>query len=165
MSPDSLEIVPFTDGFTDQLIAMIVAIQQQEFNLPITAADQPDLSDIANVYQQGNGNFWLALDDGKVVGSIALIDIGNDQAALRKMFVHRDYRGRKIGTAHKLLKTLFNWTKSKQLSGIFLGTTAKMFAAQRFYEKFGFSEISKSELPTSFPVMDVDSKFYLFENG
>lgn len=160
----AVTITPFTTEYTDQVITLIVGIQQKEFNLPITAADQPDLADIANFYQQDNGNFWLALDDGKVVGTIALIDIDNKQVALRKMFVHRDYRGREIGTAHKLLQTLFAWVESKKVCSIYLGTTAKMHAAQKFYVNCGFVEINKCELPDSFPVMSVDTKFYLYEN-
>jgi predicted N-acetyltransferase YhbS len=41
-----------------------------------------------------------------------------------------------------------------------LGTTAKFLAAHRFYEKNGFREIAQTELPASFPVMTVDTKFY-----
>jgi hypothetical protein len=46
------------------------------------------------------------------------------------------------------------------LSDIFLGTTAKFLAAHRFYEKNGFHEIGRDELPAAFPVMTVDTKFY-----
>lgn len=149
------EIVSFTPKFTAEIIAMIVDIQQNEFNLPISAADQPDLSDIENFYQRGNGNFWLALDGRKVVGTIALIDIGNHQVALRKMFVHRDYRGREIGTAHRLLQALFAWTRAKGVRSIYLGTTAKMHTAQKFYANCGFVDAvllksTKNNCPTPF---------------
>ena len=43
---------------------------------------------------------------------------------------------------------------------ILLGTTEKFLAAQRFYEKNGFTEIQKDALPPKFPVMTVDVKFY-----
>ncbi len=35
--------------------------------------------------QTGKGNFWVALYDDKVVGTISFLDIGNHQVALRKM--------------------------------------------------------------------------------
>jgi hypothetical protein len=38
--------------------------------------DQPDLLQISSFYQQNGGNFWVALADGEVVGTIALIDCG-----------------------------------------------------------------------------------------
>ena len=43
---------------------------------------------------------------------------------------------------------------------VYLGTTEAFRAAHRFYEKNGFSEIEKGELPPAFPVMPVDSRFY-----
>lgn len=36
----------------------------------------------------------------------------------------------------------------------------EVLAAHRFYEKNGFRELARSELPERFPVMAVDSKFY-----
>ncbi|KPB55416.1 Acetyltransferase [Pseudomonas coronafaciens pv. oryzae] len=49
------------------------------------------------------------------------------------------------------------------VTDIFLGTTDKFLAAHRFYEKHGFREIAKEALPASFPLIAVDSKFYLLE--
>jgi N-acetylglutamate synthase-like GNAT family acetyltransferase len=155
-----IRIEHYTDKYKQQVIDLIVPIQQEEFNIPITAADQPDLQQIPTFYQKDNGNFWLALADNNVVGTIALLDIGNQQGALRKMFVHKDYRGKIYGTGQLLLNTLFSWAQQKAYTEIYLGTTAKFLAAHRFYEKNGFDEISIPELPTSFPRMEVDVKFY-----
>jgi len=163
LEQETITVVPFTANFTDQLVSMIVSIQQNEFNLPISAKDQPDLFDIENLYQKGNGNFWIAIHDNEVVGSIALIDIGNQQVALRKMFVHQNYRGKDTGTAHKLFESLLYWSIGKSVQGIYLGTTEKMYAAQKFYVNKGFVEINKTGLPDSFPIMEVDSKFYVLE--
>jgi N-acetylglutamate synthase-like GNAT family acetyltransferase len=96
------------------------------------------------------------------VGTIALLDIGAAQGALRKMFVHKDYRGREHGTGQLLLNTLFNWAKEKEYAELYLGTTAKFLAAHRFYEKNNFIEVTEAELPDSFPRMEVDVKFYRF---
>jgi hypothetical protein len=48
----------------------------------------------------------------------------------------------------------------RSIRDIFLGTTPHFLAAHRFYEKNGFCEIAKSALPASFPVMEIDTKFY-----
>ncbi len=155
-----MEVIPFSPDYTEQVLSMIVNIQQREFHLPITAEDQPDLARIPEFYQKGNGNFWIALKEGGVVGTISLLDIADKRAALRKMFVHPEYRGDKFGTARSLLDECLNWSKKKGLSEIFLGTTPKFKAAHRFYEKNGFTEISREELPAAFPIMKVDTKFY-----
>jgi hypothetical protein len=65
--------------------AVILPIQQLEFGIPITLEDQPDLGNISSFYQHGRGNFWVAEVDERIVGTIALLDIGNSEAALRKM--------------------------------------------------------------------------------
>ena len=155
-----MEIIAFSSDYTEQVISMIVNIQQKEFDLPITADDQPDLSRIPAFYQKGKGNFWIALMGKEVVGTLSLLDIDNSRVALRKMFVHPDYRGTKQGTATKLLEEAIAWAEARAVREILLGTTPKFKAAHRFYEKNGFIEIPEEELPDSFPIMKVDTKFY-----
>jgi N-acetylglutamate synthase-like GNAT family acetyltransferase len=155
-----IEIVPFVPEHAAGVVAVILPIQQAEFDIPITLDAQPDLLDISAFYQQGHGNFWVALKDGKVVGTVALLDIGNGQAALRKMFVRAEYRGAEHRVANRLLETLITWSQVRGLQSIYLGTTSKFLAAHRFYEKNGFREVTSAELPTAFPVMAVDTKFY-----
>ena len=159
---DVIEIRIYSEEFKDEIIDLIVGIQQREFSIPITAADQPDLSNIPGFYQTNRGNFWIALYNGKIVGTIALINIGNNQAALRKMFVDRDFRGSRFTTAPLLLKGLFDWAYENNFKEIYLGTTPAFLAAHRFYEKHGFIKIDRSALPREFPVMKVDQIFYKY---
>ncbi|WMW79301.1 GNAT family N-acetyltransferase [Undibacterium cyanobacteriorum] len=156
------EVRAFEAPYTDSIGAMIVSIQSEEYGIPITLVDQPDLQNIEQFYQNGAGNFWFAEYCGQVVGSIALLDIGHQQAALRKMFVAKEFRGREHGVAAMLLQTLIEWARTHQIAEIYLGTTAQFLAAHRFYEKHGFIEIGRSTLPNAFPVMAIDSKFYRY---
>ena len=155
-----ISIGEYVDDLQESLIEMILEIQQKEFQIPITRENQPDLAAITQFYQRGDGNFWVALCDGQVVGSIGLLDIGNQKVALRKMFVKAQFRGGEHGTAQRLLKTMMAWVEQKGITDIFLGTTDQFLAAHRFYEKNGFVRIDKTDLPTSFPVMQVDTVFY-----
>lgn len=157
-----IEIVPFSDHHLSGVVDVILPIQQSEFGIPITLDAQPDLLDIPNFYQKGSGNFWVALHGSEVVGTIALLDIGNGQGALRKMFVKEPFRGSMHGVARRLLQVFLDWCKTHDICEVYLGTTAKFLAAHRFYEKNGFTEIAPSELPTSFPIMSVDTKFYKY---
>lgn len=160
-----LHIEPYRPCHQDGVLAVILPIQQQEFGIPITLAQQPDLQDIPAFYQQGAGNFWVALHEGDVIGTIALRDIGGQAAALRKMFVHPAFRGQPHQAARHLLDTLLLWADEQKLQDIYLGTTAQFVGAQRFYEKHGFTAVEKATLPSSFPVMAVDSKFYRYACG
>ena len=160
-----IKIEPYTDLYKQQVLDLIVPIQQEEFNIPITAADQPDLQQIPDFYQKENGNFWVAITDDCVVGTISLLDIGHQQGALRKMFVHKNYRGKEHGTAQLLLNTLLAWAQQKGYAEIYLGTTEKFLAAHRFYEKNNFAEVKIADLPAAFPRMAVDVKFYRYGVG
>ena len=124
-----IQINKYTSIYQNEVANLIVTIQRQEFNIPITLADQPDLKQIEQFYQNGNGNFWVATIENKVIGTISLADIGNQQVALRKMFVQENDRGKVFGIGQALLNTVFDWAKEKQLTGIFLGTTEKYLAA------------------------------------
>lgn len=87
MNNPTIDIQEYTAEYQSRVIRLILQIQQQEYQISITGEDQPDLLEIETFYQKGIGNFWIALADEEVVGTIALLDIGEEQAALRKMFV------------------------------------------------------------------------------
>lgn len=155
-------IEPYQNHYKTQIIDLILTIQIKEFGISISREDQPDLEDIQKFYQRGNGQFWVTLLDNQVIGTLGLIDIGNQQVAARKMFVSQKYRGKVSGIAKSLLETAIDWCKKRKVHVIYLGTTSSYHAAHRFYEKHGFSEIQKSDLPQNFQVMEVDTKFYKF---
>jgi len=155
-----IQIVPFSLQHRDDVGALIVGIQRDEFQIPITLEDQPDLQDIPGFYQHGAGNFWVALSEDEVVGTLALLDLGNHQGALRKMFVHANYRGPGHGVSARLLETLLEWSRAQDVKEVYLGTTEKFRAAHRFYERNGFEQIPAGELPPRFPKMAVDTRFY-----
>lgn len=154
-------IAPALPGDAAGIAGLIVPIQQAEFGIAITYEQQPDLQDIDGFYRKGAGDFWVAKDaDGHVIGSIALLDIGEGEVALRKMFVHRDWRGRAHGVAQALLDHLLAHARTAGLRVILLGTTDKFLAAHRFYAKNGFAPVDPDALPVRFPRMAVDSLFF-----
>jgi N-acetylglutamate synthase-like GNAT family acetyltransferase len=155
-----ITIEPYTDDFKEAVIAHILNIQQNEFKVPITAADQPDLQIISEFYQVNGGNFWIATCEGALVGTIALLPFGNKNGCIRKMFVHKDFRGREYSIAQNLLNTLIAWAKGLEINGLYLGTNDRLHAAIRFYEKNEFAWVDKTNLPENFPFMQVDTNFY-----
>ena len=154
------DIEEYSDPYKNEVIGLILSIQQEEFNIPVNLEDQPDLINIPQYYQTSNSNFWVAKSNGNIVGTVALLDIGNSRGALRKMFVHADFRGKPFSVGKLLMDKLFDWVYQRGFSEILLGTTEKFIAAHRFYEKNGFKRIEKNQLPKEFPVMPVDVIFY-----
>ncbi|MBC7777368.1 MAG: GNAT family N-acetyltransferase [Phycisphaerae bacterium] len=154
------EIIPFEEQYTDAICALILNIQQNEFQVTITLADQPDLLKISAVYQQNGGNFWVAVTEGEVIGTIALIDCGEGIGCIRKMFVRADWRGKGRGLAQQLFDTLEAWAGQHRIAALYLGTVERLHAAIRFYIRNGFEPVVAEALPASFPRMAVDTHFF-----
>ena len=155
-----MQILTFQTAYQDDVISLILGIQRGEFAVAITAEDQPDLNHIADFYQSANGNFWLAVSDEQVIGTIALLDIGHQQVALRKMFVAEAFRGSDKGVAKALLARCHEWAIEQGVTDIYLGTIDVYQAAMRFYEKNGYQRLDKAYLPPAFPLIAVDNVFY-----
>jgi N-acetylglutamate synthase-like GNAT family acetyltransferase len=155
-----IEIRPYELKDQQSVIDLILTTQQKEFGLPITLEDQPDLLKVKEFYQQNAGNFWVATDGNKVIGTIALIDAGQGLGALRKMFVDPAYRGREFGTAERLLQTLLEWARKHDLKEVYLGTVDAFQRAHHFYEKSGFTAVASENVPAHFPRMKPDTIFY-----
>jgi len=158
----TMNITPYSDENSDDIIELITTIQIEEFGVATSAERQPDLRDIPGFYQQGCGNFWLARVDGELAGTIAIKDTGDNVCALRKMFVKKEFRGKEQGIAAALMNTLLDWAENRKVKAIYLGTVDVYHAAHRFYEKNGFVEVARHEVPDSVPLMDVDVKYYRY---
>ncbi|MBA2651612.1 MAG: bifunctional helix-turn-helix transcriptional regulator/GNAT family N-acetyltransferase [Tatlockia sp.] len=143
-----------------QIIAMIENIQKQEFSLPVTVElNSGALRAEEEFYYNNSYNFWYATDDaGTIIASIGLKKINTQSGEIKKFFVAKPYRGRSV--ARKLLYTLLKAAAKHQFTYLYLGTVDSLQAAQRFYEKYGFSLINSSELPSDFIRCELDTVFY-----
>jgi N-acetylglutamate synthase-like GNAT family acetyltransferase len=160
---DIYEIHLLNNTFGKQILGLILPIQQIEFNVPVTLEGQPDLLDIETHYHTTGGGFWGAVHNGELIGTIALISIGHQSGAIRKMFVKKTFRGKEKGVAQKLLNTLMTYCKSNDIHHLYLGTVDLLKAAHRFYERNGFQRINKEELPSYFPTMMGENVYYNLE--
>lgn len=157
-----MHITPFDGHDCNEIVDLITTIQIKEFNVATSVEAQPDLFEIPAFYQQGAGNFWLAFQDDELIGTIAIKDVGDNVCALRKMFVKQAYRGKELSVASTLMRTLLDWAKEHGVREIYLGTVDVYHAAHRFYEKNGFVEVERYDVPDSVPLMDVDVKYYRY---
>ena len=82
-----IEIRSLTNADCKAVTALILPIQQIEFNVPVTLEDQPDLQDIEAFYRRTGGDFWGAFAGDHLVGTIGLISTGHQAGTIRKMFV------------------------------------------------------------------------------
>lgn len=157
---DTYEIQLLENSYCKKILDLILPIQKVEFNLPVTLEGQPDLLDIESNYHETGGGFWGAIQNGELIGTIALISIGHQSGAIRKMFVKKEFRGKERGVAQQLLSTLTAHCNDCGIFQLYLGTVDLLKAAHRFYERNGFQRISKGELPLYFPTMMGENVYY-----
>jgi len=157
----NITIAPYENKYQNQTANLILSIQNEEFNLDVNINDRDDLQNIKQTYtSQETSNFWLALYNNNVIGTISILDITKKRLALQNMYIHKDFRGTIYNTATKLLKQTINFAYENKMKEIYLGTGNDFYAAHKFYEKNGFMEVSKESLPSTFPFMSIDNKFY-----
>jgi N-acetylglutamate synthase-like GNAT family acetyltransferase len=152
--------LPFNSKYQSEVIDLIERIQVGEFSIPIEEAQRKELLSISQSFQKNEGNYCGALFNGKVIGTIAVIDIGHHAFELRDVFLDPEYRGQKTGSTKKVLDTVLSWSKEHNVKTIFLRTTLSFKATHRFYEKHGFCEIARQDMPFYCQPMECDEKFY-----
>lgn len=156
-----MKIETYSGKYDDQIISLILSIQNEEAKIGLSLQEQTDLLDIHRSYQQIGGEFWVALSDGRVIGTIGLMLRENHCAIMKKFFVEKAFRSQKVGLS--LYNKLLQYAISKEVHYIILDTPAVAHASHRFYEKAGFFRISSEELPVSYSYPDRDSILYLLK--
>jgi GNAT superfamily N-acetyltransferase len=129
-----MSIVPFEPDHADGFRSL-VADTLREFGFEPDPALDADLDDPAATYAA----LWVALDGGRVVGSVALRDLGGDTLELKRMYLRQDQRGRGFGT--ELLLLALDWARAHDTKVVRLDTSERMVAAQHLYEAYGFERV------------------------
>ncbi|MBC8051674.1 MAG: GNAT family N-acetyltransferase [Sphingobacteriaceae bacterium] len=154
MTALQVDIVPFQDHHQADIDVFMTMIAN-EFTDSIFS---PQSKTIKEVSLLPTDKYWVALIDGKVIGTIGLSTFQNNAIALKRMFLNEAFRGQ--GVSKTLLDTVVNFAIDNKVSSIYLGTMTQFKAAQKFYEKHGFKRIPQTALPIEFPVNPVDKIFY-----
>jgi ribosomal protein S18 acetylase RimI-like enzyme len=150
-----VEIMQYSDEYKDEVVKLIFEISENELRHR-SRSGRPDLQKIKEVYQKNKGNFWVALEESKVVGTIALKDMGDNRGDLWRFYVRKDLR--MMGVGQRLFATLMDFAKQNGYKEIFLSTHHDQEAANKFYLKHGFKRIES--LPEDFPHSSNDEVFY-----
>ena len=154
-----MEIMTYQEKYKDQIINLILDIQNNEAKINLSLDEQPDLKDITSCYENGGGEFWIAVDDGTVIGTLALMNKGNGNAVLKKAFVRSDHR--KKGVLSRLYDELLAFANSKDIHTFIFDTPSVATDCHHFFEKRGYRRIAKDELPFEYHYPDRDSYVYM----
>jgi amino-acid N-acetyltransferase len=124
-TPNQIKIAKAGDEQRQSIIAML-----QAEKLPVE--DLPASLD----------NFFVALDDDKVIGVIGLEQY-EQYGLLRSMVVDKEYRNKNI--ASRLVRQLENYTTTIGITCLYLLTET----ASQYFERKRYSKISRNEVPVS----------------
>ncbi len=145
-----MKITTFDSKYTKGIIDLVLSCQNDGSRPLIGVESQPDLLNIQSEYIEKGGNFWVALENDKIIGTIAFCPYSNNIGILKKFFVDKKYRGYPNYLGQKLYAILLEYVKSNNFDTIILDTPNNTTRAHKFYQKAGFKQISYEELPIKY---------------
>lgn len=153
-----ITISQFKNEFTKDVIDIVLHFQNDGTRPIVSVDDQPDLLNIVGEYIDKGGNFWIAEDDNKLIGTIGIMPYSTDIAILKKFFVYEQWQGEPYHIGRRLYAELLDFAKEKGYKTLLLDTPFNTERAHKFYEKAGFQKISEEDLPIKFshPYKDCD---------
>ena len=101
-------------------------------------SDKKDLLNPDKIIHNG-GQVFFALENQKVIGTVAMINSSDDRFELAKMTVQEDFRGK--GIANMLMDECLKFAKENKANEIFLISNDSLTIARNLYDKYGFKEV------------------------
>ena len=101
-------------------------------------SDKKDLLNPDKIIHNG-GQVFFALENQKVIGTVAMINSSDDRFELAKMTVQEDFRGK--GIANMLMDECLKFAKKNKANEIFLISNDSLTIARNLYDKYGFKEV------------------------
>jgi DNA-binding MarR family transcriptional regulator/GNAT superfamily N-acetyltransferase len=128
-------------GFSDALAPEFARLNYQwiEEYYEVEEHDREQLDDPKSYVIENGGEILFALNGGEVVGTAALIEMGNGSFELAKMAVDGGFRG--FGIGEKLMEGCIKYSRDAGKKSIILESNTKQIPAISLYRKFGFVEI------------------------
>jgi GNAT superfamily N-acetyltransferase len=91
--------------------------------------------------EKGRSRAWLAKKEGKVVGSIFIIERPDNEAQLRLLFVDRSLRG--LGLGRCLVEESIRYCRREGFDLVYLWTVKGLDRAIWLYKSVGFKEVAE----------------------
>jgi ribosomal protein S18 acetylase RimI-like enzyme/SAM-dependent methyltransferase len=107
------------------------------------------------------GEIFFCLEDGAVVGTVAMQKMAEGIYELAKMAIAKPFRGR--GFSNSLMSACIEFATKKKASKIVLVSNTGMIPAIRLYHKFGFVEVPLDE--TDYARADIQMELSLVDES
>lgn len=100
---------------------------------------ESELASLPGEYARPSGRLLLARYREKPAGCVAMRPVGRQTCEMKRMFVHPDFQGKRIG--RRLAETLIGEARKAGYRRMILDTGARQVEAQRLYHRLGFQKI------------------------
>lgn len=158
-----INIQTYTASDQDAVIKLVLHCQNDGTRPYVSVDDQPELLQIKEKFIDNGGNFWVAKENGTIVGTIGLMMCGDGLAILKKFFVLEPYRSAPHHLGRKLYEILLAFGTAHGVKKIILDTPKNTDRAHKFYERAGFQQITKEALPVCYAYPYADSDFFCLD--
>lgn len=125
-------------GDAPQVQSLINSIMDTELASARNKYSCFDLDDPVRYYSGKKDIFLVAEKDGKVIGTVAIKEDAPDTALLRRVFVHKDFRGQ--GYGEKLLNKAMEFCFAHDYHTVNFRGTDQMQGALKLCMKQGFQK-------------------------
>jgi len=117
------------------------------------------LNEFYKNYNPERERLWMCEHNNKIIGSLLLMDRGNDTAQLRYYILKPEYRG--IGLGKRLMDLFIQFLHEQNYRQCYLWTTNELKAAAALYIKYGF-ELTEEKETTDFGKLVTEQRYDLF---
>lgn len=155
------EIVSYSPEYRADFLRLNRAWIEKYFKLE--AADLRILENPESEIITPGGAVLFARIDGKIVGTLAILNLGNGEFELAKMSVDEAYQGRGIG--YDLVQGCIEEAKRRGARAITLETNSALATAIGLYKKCGFIEVPSLAHDTEYERADYFMRLDLLSAG
>lgn len=132
-----ISIIPFADQYTADFKKLNIEWLKQYFI--VEPYDEYQLSHPREEILDKGGYIFMAIADGRIIGTVALMKENEGSFELTKMSVTKEWQGR--GASKLLMDACVQIAREKHWDRLFLYSNTILQAAIALYRKYGFSEI------------------------
>ena len=129
----------------DDILRLVFDVLKEYDLKPDPASTDADLKNIESSYFERGGTFLvLEKKDGSIVGAYGLYPMEKHTCELRKMYLHKAYRGQGLGKV--LLEDALSRARQFGFRRIVLETASVLKEAIALYISYGFEEYQPDHL-------------------
>jgi putative acetyltransferase len=138
-----LEIRPFQESDRYDVATLIREVLEEHDLMLDPGGLSSDLAKIAKRYDGDGAGFWVLLDDGNVIGTVAIRPYGEYTAEIERLYLHPKRRG--IGLGWGLIEFIEDQAKKKGYRRLFISCSKKFPKAQDFLESVEYRMVGNAE--------------------